>query len=1005
MVIGAIAFGMMQRGCNADGSADQRANVRQGIMTEPPDVQDFTAPRGIRQTGPDGQVSRPTIRPASPSRSTSADSRITSSVGGPSQPAQPGRRRGGAAGDDSADSGRTVPAPISAPRRPVTTTTTGAPNQKPRFDRNRPSQIAAITRPGLPRPQTTEDARTPRRSQEEIDSIAEEAARAREAFNDQLADSSESESRSKRNARNGAEGASASESRSDGESGESDAVSDLLKDLGLSDAEVSAARNAMRGNGGAAGSATGGGGVGFSTVGGRPSTSVGGGGNGGNNGGGNGNGGNNGGGNPGGGGVVQPPPPPPPPPPPAIPTPSVSARWMPVERSAGPDGFATADLFLAFDSPVLLTLVISDPVTGLRVDGGRIFQSTSTFASNGPPSNAATSLFPELEADSFLTIGGQTPTFVPGGEPNRNEWGRVLSATWFTLPPLSPSANPARFGDNRLYVWIGRFSVGGDNPTFQGLLIANYIDLLTGQNTAMPVPITNCESCWEGADGQLPPAELLRIDPFSSVVASGTTTEVAVTLNNPAPPEGVEVALSVTPLGAATIPPTITIPAGETSATFELAAGRVPRNIEAQLVARADGRVVSAPLRVEVIRPTSLTFSPSTVRGGQYVTATVTLNGPAPEGGAPISIFTDASGRPFTEFPQLIRVTAGKTKQTFTIRTRAGVSRVTARFAASYLQQGVFGDLIIENFGGDLDGSGEINAADLGSLLGSWGACDPATGPCGADINQDGTVNAADLAQLLGSWGAIPDDGAGPGGEPGQPDDFVVARWVDVDTGACADIGGFRTADLYLGFLSQSRVTVVESSATTGISITNGAFYQDSLGSNVLLHGVPAAFPCLRADSALSIDGQIQPPVAFAGDAPNAANWGGRLVATWFVTTTPPGVPGLQNEPLFGDDRFYVRIGRFTAPASASVRGRVGTFFVNTESNRTEEAFVDVPDWGATLARLDVNQDGMVDAGDIAALTNFMGSAASGPGDLDGDGFITQTDLRMLIQEVADRVH
>ena len=49
----------------------------------------------------------------------------------------------------------------------------------------------------------------------------------------------------------------------------------------------------------------------------------------------------------------------------------------------------------------------------------------------------------------------------------------------------------------------------------------------------------------------------------------------------------------------------------------------------------------------------------------------------------------------------------------------------------------------------DLDGDGEVSAADLGQLLGAWG---PNPGHP-ADFNGDDVVNAADLAQLLGAWG------------------------------------------------------------------------------------------------------------------------------------------------------------------------------------------------------------------------------------------------------------
>ena len=54
---------------------------------------------------------------------------------------------------------------------------------------------------------------------------------------------------------------------------------------------------------------------------------------------------------------------------------------------------------------------------------------------------------------------------------------------------------------------------------------------------------------------------------------------------------------------------------------------------------------------------------------------------------------------------------------------------------------------------GDVNGDSQVNGADLGLLLGSWGACP--TG-CPADLNDDGNVNGADLGLMLGAWGVCP---------------------------------------------------------------------------------------------------------------------------------------------------------------------------------------------------------------------------------------------------------
>ncbi len=53
----------------------------------------------------------------------------------------------------------------------------------------------------------------------------------------------------------------------------------------------------------------------------------------------------------------------------------------------------------------------------------------------------------------------------------------------------------------------------------------------------------------------------------------------------------------------------------------------------------------------------------------------------------------------------------------------------------------------------DLDGDGDVDAADLAQLLGSWGPAEPCPPFDPADLNQDCAVGASDLAILLGNWG------------------------------------------------------------------------------------------------------------------------------------------------------------------------------------------------------------------------------------------------------------
>ena len=48
--------------------------------------------------------------------------------------------------------------------------------------------------------------------------------------------------------------------------------------------------------------------------------------------------------------------------------------------------------------------------------------------------------------------------------------------------------------------------------------------------------------------------------------------------------------------------------------------------------------------------------------------------------------------------------------------------------------------------GGDLNGDGNVDGADMGLLLAQWGTAD-------GDINGDGTVDGADMGMLLAQWG------------------------------------------------------------------------------------------------------------------------------------------------------------------------------------------------------------------------------------------------------------
>ncbi len=685
---------------------------------------------------------------------------------------------------------------------------------------------------------------------------------------------------------------------------------------------------------------------------------------------------------------------------PIDPDPAVIARWAPVEVDGCADlqDFRTADLYLGFNDPALVLVVTADPALGgLRIDGGTFFQDTSDFGSNGPANPGLLAFAPCLAADSFLTLGDATPNFTPGFTPDPNDWGETLSAIWFTIEGAAAIPEPTLFDDGRLYVRVARITTGGDNVTVQGALLVNFINLANGGNGAEFVPIENCDDCWDGATGGSTLAELESIGTLSSPrIPGGATTTGVVTLSAPAPPAGARIVLRSSDPDIAQVPPSVNIPGGRDSVTFQITTFEVDSRRAVTITAFADAAQESFELIVLPRGVATLTFNPPTVLAGAVTTGTITLDGPAPETGLVVNLIRNANSAPVAA-PATLAFAPGQISKMFQVKTTAAqvAGDVTLLVGpASSAGATAFGSFVIESARiGDLNGDGVVNGADLASLLGSWGPCPPAPTPCPADFNGDGVVNARDQAYLLGSWGEPPADD-----DPDDPDDdddtgaLAIARWIEIDNSSCEDLQSFRTADLYLGFVNENAAPVINSSLEAGITVVNGAFFQAptlELGGNrPPPPGTASFFPCTPFDSFLTISGLN--PLFTPGGAPDVNDWGPTLMAEW-TTFDIGGIQSIQDPARFGDDRFYLWIGRFTAESAATISGQL-TVFAGINAG-----VINVPAWTQVFSRgMDVNGDGAIDSSDVGVVAGMVGTE-NARGDLNSDGVVTGLDLRMIL--------
>src|SRR5882672_3220319 len=175
-----------------------------------------------------------------------------------------------------------------------------------------------------------------------------------------------------------------------------------------------------------------------------------------------------------------------------------------------------------------------------------------------------------------------------------------------------------------------------------------------------------------------PALSVLAVTP-ASVTGGGTATGTA-TLSAAAPAGGAQVSLfSNNP--AATVPASVTVPAGATSATFTVTTSTVASPTPVTISGSYGGATQTASLTVTPSAISSLGISPASITGGNPATGTVTLNGPAPTGGAQVSL---SSNGPVATVPASVTVAAGAASASFSVTTSAVGASTPVTITSSY---------------------------------------------------------------------------------------------------------------------------------------------------------------------------------------------------------------------------------------------------------------------------------------------------------------------------------
>jgi len=134
---------------------------------------------------------------------------------------------------------------------------------------------------------------------------------------------------------------------------------------------------------------------------------------------------------------------------------------------------------------------------------------------------------------------------------------------------------------------------------------------------------------------------------------------------------------------AITVPASVVIPAGSTTATYTATTSSVHSLKTVQLIAKINGASVTCPISLTPPHVTGFTMNAVSVTGGQAtpLIGTVTIAEPAPVGGAAVNL--TSSNTNAATVPAAANVPAGSTTGTFVVKTLGVVTGTTVTITAA----------------------------------------------------------------------------------------------------------------------------------------------------------------------------------------------------------------------------------------------------------------------------------------------------------------------------------
>jgi hypothetical protein len=177
------------------------------------------------------------------------------------------------------------------------------------------------------------------------------------------------------------------------------------------------------------------------------------------------------------------------------------------------------------------------------------------------------------------------------------------------------------------------------------------------------------------------PTALSSVSVNPSSVTGGQSITGTVSISDPAPAGGASISLS-SGSSAASVPPTVTVPANATSVNFSVSTAAVGATTMGNITASFSGVTKTVNVTIQPAALLSVTLNPSNILGGSTAVGKVTLTGPAPASGIVVTLTSSQSAK--AKAPLKLIIPSSARSATFDVTTTSVSRKTVVTIAASF---------------------------------------------------------------------------------------------------------------------------------------------------------------------------------------------------------------------------------------------------------------------------------------------------------------------------------